>query len=482
MMSRLRTGLFSSQMGLDFDYLHSLGVALIIIKLVLLVVDPLVVVFNGDSRNYMETAFEHWIPTDRSFTYGILIRVITSASHSLTGILLLQVVASIVTALAAASLGMLAFGLDRRWATLLAIVYSVAPFALIYEREIMTENLGLAFLVLAITCGCIYIKRPRLWLLPVMILLGIMAGSLRLSYIPITGLLALGVPLAAHVQRDFSNAQFRHSEWRTLLLALVLSLFTYQGFIYAYQQVYAFGSGRPPAIQDEDGFFMLAAWAPLVRAEHFPSTSLADRVLTQVRLPVEDRNAREFQRWDNGGLVQALKREVNNIPMANAIAKAIAMRAAVDQPLGVLRIVWDGYRDYLTPAVVHSALNADRYTAPDSRMQMIMLDHYALDATRLVAFQTPVGRWFGAAAPWVWILLFSPLIGAVLILTGDGNQRLRGLTVLLLWVLVGVACGLSTSPVTRYLHPVEWFGCVVLVSAIRLPLLWLLGMFRQPPR
>lgn len=468
MIDRLRTVLFSPQMSLDFVYLHSLGIALIIIKLVLLIVDPLVIVFDGDSRNYMETAFEHWIPTDRSFTYGILIRLITSTSHSLTGIMLLQVMASVVTALAATSLGMLAFGLNRRWGTLLAMAYSIAPFALLYEREIMTENLGLAFLVLAIVCGCIYLKRPRLWLLPIMVLLGIIAGSLRLSYIPITGLLALGVPLVAHVHRDFSNNQRRHSEWRALLLALMLSLFTYQGLVYAYQQMYAIGSGRPPAIQHEDGFFMLAAWAPLVRAEHFPSASLADRVLTQVRLPVADRSTREFQRWDNGGLVQALKREINDIPMANTIAKAIAMQAAMDQPLGLLRIVWDGYRDYLTPAIVRSALNADRYTPPDSRMQMIMLDHYALDAARLVAFQTPIGRWFGAAAPWVWILLFSPLIGAVLVLVGDENQRLRSLTVLLLWILVGIACGLSTSPVTRYLHPVEWFGCVVLVSSIRL--------------
>jgi len=68
------------------------------IKLVLLWLDPTPKLFMGDSWSYIWTALKGWIPEDRSYFYGYLVRWLALFPHSFTPLLVIQALASGATA------------------------------------------------------------------------------------------------------------------------------------------------------------------------------------------------------------------------------------------------------------------------------------------------------------------------------------------------------------------------------------------------
>ena len=64
---------------------------IVALKFVLLGLDPLPQLFMGDSGSYLFTAVSGWIPPDRSFLYGYVIRWSSLGTGSLTSLLILQV-------------------------------------------------------------------------------------------------------------------------------------------------------------------------------------------------------------------------------------------------------------------------------------------------------------------------------------------------------------------------------------------------------
>ena len=66
------------------------GLLVLLIKAVLLIVDPEPQFFLGDSASYIETAVTNWIPPDRSFTYGYVIRYLAVWTGSLTPLVVFQ--------------------------------------------------------------------------------------------------------------------------------------------------------------------------------------------------------------------------------------------------------------------------------------------------------------------------------------------------------------------------------------------------------
>src|SRR6266853_883175 len=64
---------------------------IITLKFSLLALDPLPKMFMGDSGSYIWTALTGWMPEDRSFLYGYVIRWSSLWTGSLTSLLILQV-------------------------------------------------------------------------------------------------------------------------------------------------------------------------------------------------------------------------------------------------------------------------------------------------------------------------------------------------------------------------------------------------------
>src|SRR6185295_2027580 len=64
-------------------------------RLVWLLVDHTPMLFIGDSEAYLATAVDGYIPTDRSFTYGLLLRIVAVNVHSLGPLLVLQMASGV---------------------------------------------------------------------------------------------------------------------------------------------------------------------------------------------------------------------------------------------------------------------------------------------------------------------------------------------------------------------------------------------------
>src|SRR5262245_13293874 len=69
------------------------------IKLLLLWLDPTPKLFIGDSWSYIWTALTGWIPGDRSYFYGYLVRLLAVWPHSFAPLLVIQALASGATAI-----------------------------------------------------------------------------------------------------------------------------------------------------------------------------------------------------------------------------------------------------------------------------------------------------------------------------------------------------------------------------------------------
>ena len=77
-------------------------------KLLLLWLDPTPKLFMGDSWSYIWTALKGWIPEDRSYFYGYLVRWLPAWPHSFTPLLVIQALASRATAITVALVALLA--------------------------------------------------------------------------------------------------------------------------------------------------------------------------------------------------------------------------------------------------------------------------------------------------------------------------------------------------------------------------------------
>ena len=71
----------------------------LILKLLFLWLDSTPKLFMGDSGSYIWTALTGWIPPDRSYFYGYLVRWLAVWPHSFIPLLIIQALASAVTAI-----------------------------------------------------------------------------------------------------------------------------------------------------------------------------------------------------------------------------------------------------------------------------------------------------------------------------------------------------------------------------------------------
>src|SRR4029077_4601774 len=92
------------------------------IKLLLLWLDPIPKLYMGDSGSYIWTALTGWIPPDRSFFYGYVIRWTALWTPSLTVLLVVQVCLSAMTWILFSSITRVSFEFSERWSYVFGFV------------------------------------------------------------------------------------------------------------------------------------------------------------------------------------------------------------------------------------------------------------------------------------------------------------------------------------------------------------------------
>src|SRR5204863_1078329 len=203
----------------------------ILIKFFLLALDPLPKLFIGDSASYLATALVGWIPDDRSYFYGFVIRFVSLWTESLTPLLLLQSFVSALTALLLAYTCKALFGLPARTSYIIGFICALDPFQLVWERYVMTETISLFFYAAGLYFSFLYLKHRRIRHLVFVQGLWVLLIGFRMSYLPIVQVSTVLLPIIAFTPvlltswHSRSGAQGnRFQPMRSLLVHLLTSV------------------------------------------------------------------------------------------------------------------------------------------------------------------------------------------------------------------------------------------------------------------
>src|SRR5437899_10067927 len=170
---------------------------ILVLNFLLLAFDPLPKLFMGDSGSYLWTALSGWIPPDRSFLYGYVIRWSSLWTGSLTSLLILQVFLGAFTSLLVAFICRSVLGLALGLSYLFGVLCLLDPLQLVWERYVMTETVSLFFCALVLLFSFLYLKQRRLWQLAIVQILSLLVISFRMSYLLVVQVSAFVLPLMA---------------------------------------------------------------------------------------------------------------------------------------------------------------------------------------------------------------------------------------------------------------------------------------------
>jgi hypothetical protein len=375
-------------------------VLIIAIKWLLLRIDHTPRVFLGDSRSYIYTALNYWVPNDRSYVYGILIRIVTGSSHSLYNLILLQTACMTVVSLSVAVTARRYFGAAVWLAGVAGIACAIEPLQLMAERFVMSEPPALCLFALYATLAFRYLKHGGFLPILVMPVLAVAVVSFRVAFLPCILFTAVAIPLmsprALRLYRLLGQDVRRPAVHRlriAVLLAteLVLSIGLTQFGLARYQSWYGRISNGPPGYIQTDGLVLMSDMAPIVNAADFPDPEMGKRVLAKVTIDLKDPKMRMGQHFSPGGLVDVLVRDTSpklRLVDVNQLARRIAISAMVHHPMDLARLVWTTVLLYFDRATLRAALRYDEFR--DATIDATALAYSARSGTQLRCSRRPV--------------------------------------------------------------------------------------------
>jgi len=432
--------------------------ALVVVKLVWISVDFTPMLFLGDSESYLETANSGYIPPDRSFVYGKLLKVVAFKSGSLKVMLMLQVVCSLAAALILAYIlvslievpKVIAFATALTWA-------SLEPLGIFYERYVMTESIALVAFSAYVCFALRYLVYRRISdVFSAQIMLAVLI-MFRSVFVPVSIVLVIALPVVAWLAPGIKLDVF--SRFRHALVAVAVAALTTGILHTGYKEWNGRLSKAPPAYQYADGFFLFAAWAPLIRVEDFDDPALGELLIGKSACKQVDRFAREAQRWYPGCMVDLLQKQMPDQIKSNSLARSVAMRAFRRDPLAGISLAASTWSDYFDRRVLMTALRYDRGERPLGSATVTLLKQKLsiADAAKLPLLTTVSNRWYLASSQWIMVLALLPffMLGTALFVA----QSLRAQIVFLFLVsglMLGAVTLGATMVVPRYLHPFGW--------------------------
>lgn len=428
-------------------------VALLAIKAIWLAGDSTLRLFMGDSASYLHTALTGWVPPDRSFTYGLVVRVSAVDFGSPLALVLLQTVFGIATCLLLIRL--LYRELDVRWglAAAAGLLFAAEPAQLLYERMMMAESAGTLAVTLHVLLLAIYARTGQWRWVPAAVLAGIATISFRFSLLPVVLGLAATVPVVAAL-----HAPRRGSLPLAIVLHLSMVLLVTAGLHLAYLHASKETPQSEATYLPASGMMRIGLVAPMIRAEHFDGTGVPGTILSEVKQDLADPRKREAQVWAPDGLYQTIARHT---AQPEQVARTLTSRALGDDPLRLVQMGWGNATDYFDPGMrgyrIHDDLGR---RPPDAGVLKALRDHLHYDAQGVASSESWVTRWFEAGVPWLigCLFLLAPLALLTLMLSWHRPARPA------VFVLCLASCGLVAShllfahiPSLRYLHPMPWF-------------------------
>ncbi len=429
-------------------------IAILALKALLLLADSAPSFQFGDSGSYLATAITKWIPPDRSFVYGFLLRPIVLTTHSLFPVVLLQSFLSGIAAWLVAVCLLRYFQSSFAVAAFASLACAVEPLQLMFERFIMTEAAATFGFAVFFLTALEFLRTGKAWLLVVIGLLGTFLVSVRFSFLPLVLVLSLVIPLLSPARQA-----------RRLLVLAAISVLTSQALLYGYRHLYGRLVHEPPAYLSRDGEFLLADISPLVIPADFPIAQKRSDLFAHLKIWPATPESRLATRWLPGGLCDAMLQAAgNNEYQANRLARKTAVAAIKRNPLGVLNLGWYTYRDFFHRAKIDSVLliNQGQFVeAPPSHVEMIQ-QAAGIDV-RHRRYDSLTKRWQAISAPWCWlVILLPPALTLDLLLRRTRWTRANLLCLLCSWIFLAGAVIPTELANPRYLLPLTWLTCLTL--------------------
>jgi hypothetical protein len=450
--------------------------AIVVFKLLLLAIEPLPKLYLGDSISYLHTAVFKWIPDDRSFVYGYVIKWLCLRAQSLTPLLIVQSFLGGSIAVIVAWICRVIFNLPENVAYVFGFLCAIDPLQIVWERYVMTETWSLFFYALMLQQSFVYLRNRRLGTLVLIQFLAILTIGFRTSFFITVQLMAWALPLIAFLNEnataitnkswDLPRLHFlkRARFWRHLAVSLTTMFLLDQ----AYQQTYGFLSHREPAHLHGSGYFLLAAWAPILKPSDASDPRLAEIIKHGDEFGLGDITQRNAQRFFPGRIVDRWCRTETDPRKSNEIATQTALNALRRDPLAVVALAAKTYFDFWTHAsrkMVKSDLGG--CCLNDKELATLANTfHWASRADLRLEPQSLTQWYYVKAWQYMFLVLLSPFLSLALVFAVQNKQDslliLFHTTLLLSSMLV-----LSLYPVPRFLQPLSLLTLLSFALAVK---------------
>lgn len=378
-------------------------IAVLAVKATVLVCDAEPSFQFGDSSAYLGTALNKWIPHDRSFVYGFILRRIVVRPHSLQPLVIVQAILSGIASWIVGVCLLRYLGAKFLLAAVCSIGCALEPLQLMFERFVMTETMSIFALALLMLLSFSYLRTGHLSSLALIQIVGVFLFSLRYSYLPLVLILSVLLPLLVEPVRSF--------HWQRIAWALVLSLGLSQVLLLGYRHLYGRLTHGPAEYSSQDGIFLVADMAPIVKPIDFPAPEKRDAVFGSLKFPLTDPEMRRSHRWMSGGLCQAIEAVGKNEEETNRLARNTALRAMKRDPFGVVKLAAFTFSEFFNHERVKWNLELDQgqYVGPTPGDIEMLKRFFGVDLSKR-NFNSLTKRWEGHAFVWCGMVVALPLI------------------------------------------------------------------------
>jgi hypothetical protein len=442
--------------------------------------DPLPQFFLGDSFSYLCTAIKGWIPGDRSFVYGFMIRGLTFFGHSLTPLVIAQCMASLGTCLLVFYVVRTHFGLSARLATAAACWCALDPMQLYYERAVMTEAFSTFGFALCIATALRYVAQPRVGTLALLALSCMLPISLRVTFVlPALGICLLPplYVLVAQWLHPASNTP-QTAECRTRLRTWNPQLTKYLGhvavagfctFALNYGYCCLHGKAGNPRYVYDDGLFLIAGLAPVITPADATDDRVAAVIASADATHLRDRDSCAAHLFSPGELVDRLHNAIPDHAECSMLAKAAAKNAVWRAPLQAAMLGWNTWRDYFSYGKMEERLVADEGGGGrlNEQERQLLQDRFELVVSEDWGLRLTVVKWLHLhQGGLIYVLLAAPFLGIAATWGGWNKNPVAILLLLLSTVGLLITTCMFSYPVLRYLHPFGFIAPIFLAVVL----------------
>jgi len=443
------------------------------LKVLFFAVDPLPKFVMGDSGSYIWSALIGWIPPDRSYFYGYVIRWTSFWTGSLTSLLLFQLFASCITSILAALISRFIFKLPLRWSYVIGLLCAIDPLQLLWERYVMTETISLCLYAFVVYHSLLYLRDHRLRDLALVQGFSVLLIGFRISFLLLVEINTVILPLIAFFPAALPGFQRRAtqgtSRWLVLRLCgghLLTSVLLMLALHTGYKRANGWVSKREPAYLYATGATVLAFWAPVLQPEDATDPRLADLIARGDEYGLRNPALRNGHRFSPDGLLDRWAKIEPEPSKADRIARRTALRTLWRDPLGVLGLPWRTYTDYWSIAAIKQFAKRDFsfHNAPHADLIALLATRFHLAHNNSTA-KSLLQRYYVVAWPYYFLVLLAPLLAGWAILLKAGRPY-----AVLLFVHISIMMGMSMtfgSETLRFLQPISFMTLLVIALGAR---------------